>query len=188
MMNKTVPMLVVAVAFGIAIGVIASQTLMARQESPYLKHSQRLGDVVAAILVMGTYEFDSRLPDKWEETIGSRPKSTAGGWSDVFAEHPEFFRVGQDNKVSLVWRRARDRLWDTETRKEVTQEELNKWAAEQKEKRLSREPLKPEETTKLVEIANIMQTQAIARRAELRWWVPVLVGVVGVLIGALIKR
>lgn len=60
-------------------------------------------------------------------------------------------------KVSLVWRNA-----------------LNK-------------PLTPEETTALIEIANNMQTQAIARSAEQRWWIPVFFGLLGVIIGALIK-
>ena len=107
-------------------------------------------------------------------------------WSLVFEEHPEFFRISE-GKVSLVWRRARDRVYDTTSGKEVAQDEIDRWSEEERNKRLSRAPLTAEQTTALIEVAIKMQTQAIARRQELRWWVPVIVGALGVLVGALLK-
>ena len=189
-MTKTITIFVSA-CLGIAIGVVGSHMVVPRHESPYLKHPQRLSDVVAAILVMGTYKFDSMPTDTWQECIGGRPNSAAS-WADVFTQHPEFFRsTGRDkagkDKWSLVWRRARPYAWDTETGKAIGQDELKEWAPEDKEKRLSREPLRPEDATKLAEMAVNMQTQEIARREELRWWVPVVVGVICVFIGARIK-
>ena len=62
------------------------------------------------------------------------------------------------------------------------------WPQDKKEKQITRKPLKAEETTALIEIANQMQTQAIARRAELRWWVPVVFGLIGILVGAFANR
>ncbi len=190
MTNKAITILV-SVSLGIAIGVIGSYMVVPHHQSPYLKSPDRLGDVIAAILVMGTYKFDSMPTENWQEYIGEQPKS-AKSWSDLFTQHPEFFRftgkdmAGQD-KWSLVWRRARPRVWDTETGAAIAQEELKGWPQEKKEARLSRQPLEPEDATKLAEMAVNMQTQEIARREELRWWVPVLVGVICVFIGARLK-
>ena len=91
MTNKAITILVSA-SLGIAIGVVGSLMVAPRHESPYLKSPDRLGDVVAAILVMGTYKFDSMPTDKWQEYIGGQPKSAAS-WSDLFTQHPEFFSV-----------------------------------------------------------------------------------------------
>jgi hypothetical protein len=145
---------------------------------------------------MGTYKYDGLLPDRseerrefnWEQAIGSNPRSvTNNKWSELFRQHPEFFRIDDNGKAYLVWRRARERVWDTESRKELTISELDGLSEQQKDNRLSRKPLEPGETTKLIEIAVNMHSQAIARRQELRWWVPLLMGVVGVLIGVLFK-
>ncbi len=171
---------------GIVIGIIGSLVFLGKNESPYLKYPDRLGDVVAALFVMGTQEFDSHTAEKWAEYIGVPPKS-APLWSGIFLEHPEFFRTSEENKVSLVWRRARNRVWDTKTRKEISQEELKNWSVDEIQNRLSREPLSAEETTKLIEIAINLQTQSIARREELRWFVPFLVGIVGLFIGKIFK-
>ena len=184
MMKKTATMLIMAFALGVAMGIIGSYMLVAQPESPYLKHSQRLGDVLAAIQVMGTYQSDNNSPDEWEKAIGTIRE---GAWSDVFMQHPEFFRTDKDNKVSLVWRRARDWRWDKQTRNKITQDEFDSWSQEQRDNRLAREPLTPEQSAKLMEIAINIQTQAIARRAELRWWVPMLAGLAGVLLGAFLK-
>lgn len=194
MMKKTIAMLILFFTLGVATGVIGTYLAISQQDSPYLRKPGRLGDVVTALLVMGTYKFDSQTPERWHEIINARPKS-ADSWSDVFNEHSEFFRTefSQPNKykVSLVWRRARNWSWDTKTQKEIAQVELDNptiWPEEKKNNQITRRPLTPEETTALIEIANNMQTQAIARRAELRWWVPVVFGLIGILVGALLNR
>jgi len=191
-MKKTAAMLILAAAFGVAIGAIGSQLVGALQGSPYLKHNDRLADVVAAIQMMGKYKWDSSCADpcayskgSWKEAIGNRPPVSAKFWSTVFSEHPEFFRTSDDGKVSLVLRRAGER-YDTTTGKRITQDEFDRLPEEQK-KTVSRVPLLPDEITELIELAIKMQTQAIAVRQELRWWVPVVVGALGVLVGALLK-
>jgi hypothetical protein len=197
-MTRNAITILVSAALGIVIGVtVGTQIGVSRNESPYLKHPQRLGDVVAAISVMGTYKWDSVPADRWQELIGGAPHESEVSWSDVFTDHPEFFRMtGKDNttgkgKWSLVWRRARDWSWDTKTGKPTTEEEelLAQLCPEDNcpEDRFSRKPLAPDETTKLIGIALNMQTQAIARRVELRCWVPVVVGVICVFIGAHLK-
>ena len=190
MMKKTAAMLTLATALGVAVGVIGSHTVGKQQESPYLRHPERLADVVAALQFMGPYKFDNNTPSEWEKGIGGPPKS-AKSWSDVFKEHPEFFRISKEKlfeeKITLVWRRARERLYDTLNGNKMTQVDLKDWSEEQKKDRLSREPLSTEQTTAMIEIAIKMQTSAIARREELRWWVPVVVGVLGIFVGALLK-
>lgn len=186
--TKKIVTMLPATFLGIGIGVIWSNAVGVQQESPYLKYSERLGDVVAAIQMMGTYESDSNIPDKWQNIIGARPKSVEF-WSDVFTEHPEFFRTSKVNdtiKVSLIWRRARTWSWDIKQQRKITWNSLDYYRTKLP-KRLVREPLSAEQTTALIEIAIKMQTQAIARREELRWWVPVVVGALGVLVGALVK-
>jgi len=42
---------------------------------PYLDNSNRLQDVLAAIQVLGTYEFAVRELDKWANLLGRKPKS-----------------------------------------------------------------------------------------------------------------
>ncbi len=158
--------------------------MMIERQSPYLADADRLADVVAMLQVMGTYKFASREVDKWTESLG-RPPLSATNWRQVFEQHPEFFRI-RDGLVSLVWRRASERLYDTVTGKEITRTEADALSEDAREK-LSRAPLTPEQVTSLIEVAIKLQTQAISRRQELRWWVPVLVGAIGVAIGALLK-
>ncbi len=104
-MNKKLAILIALVAFGILVFVYVTQTI---EVSPIMKE-QRLGDVVTAILVMGTEKFDSHKPKDWKKRIGASPKS-ADSWSDIFKEHSEFFHLRQDkegnDKVSLIWHRA----------------------------------------------------------------------------------
>ena len=194
-MKKNHSILILIFTFGVATGVIGTYLAISQNESPYLSKPGRLGDVVAAICVMGTYKFDNMPPEIWRKHIGANPNS-ATSWEEVFNEHTDFFRTeysekDKTNKVSLVWRRARNFSWDTKTQKEISQVELDDpilWPKDKKEKEITRKPLKAEETTALIEIANQMQTQAIARRAELRWWVPVVFGLIGILVGAFANR
>jgi len=157
---------------------------MLERQSPYIANRDRLADVVAMLQIMGTYKFASREVDKWSESLGRGPLS-AKNWREVFEQHPEFFRI-RDELVSLVWRRASERLYDTVAGKEITKAEADALSDADKQK-LSRAPLSPEQVTSLIEVAIKLQTQAISRRQELRWWVPVLVGAIGVAIGALLK-
>jgi hypothetical protein len=202
MIKKTMRMLM-AVVLGAAIGGTATYIVVTtrRLDSPYLTHPDRLGDVVAALSVMGTYQNDGLLPDgpesgrpeekrfSWEQAIGSKPQSVTK-WSELFRQHPEFFRIDEMEgkmKAYLVWRRARERLWDTQSRKELTESEVVGMSQAEQDKRLSRKPLELGETTQLIAIAVNMQNQAIARRQELRWWIPVFGAVAGALIATLFK-
>ena len=157
---------------------------LVEKQSKYLAHSDRLADVIAAIQVMSTFKFANREVAKWEDSIGRIPKSSAT-WLTIFEDHPEFFRVSEGS-VSLVWRRAYERVYDTVSGKELSPQEIQA-LHENARYDLSRAPLTPEQTTALIEVAIKLQNQAIARRQELRWWVPVIVGCLGVLIGALLK-
>jgi hypothetical protein len=157
---------------------------MIEKQSPYLTHHSRLADIVAALQVLGTYKFASRKPPEWENSIGRAPTS-ANNWLQVFSEHPEFFRI-RDEWVSLVWRRSSERVFDTRSGQELPKETVDAMTDEER-KKISRAPLSAEQVTALIEVAIKLQTQAITRRAELRWWVPLLIGAIGIAIGALIK-
>ncbi len=188
-MRKILPTLIVLAAFGILIFVYINQII---KDPPILK-DDRLGDVVTAIAVMGIEKFDGHEPEFWEKRIGSLPKSV-DSWLDIFKEHSEFFYVYKDekgnNKVSLLWRRARNWSWDTKTLKEIDLIELEnekKWPKEKKNDRITRKPLDNDEVIALVEIVFNMHSRNITLREEQRWWIPVLFGFLGVLVGALLK-
>lgn len=157
---------------------------MIEKQSPYLAHHSRLADIVAALQVLGTYKFASRKHSEWEKLIGRTPIS-ADNWLQVFNEHPEFFRI-RDEWVSLVWRRSSERVFDTCSGQELPKEAVNAMTDEMR-KGISRAPLSAEQVSALIEVGIKLQAQAISRRAELRWWVPVLIGAIGIAIGALIK-
>lgn len=111
-MKKSPLIIILIYTLGVATGVIGTYLAITQKDSPYLKKSGRLGDVVAAICVMGTYKFDNLPPEKWREIISAKPNS-ADSWSEVFNEHTDFFRTeysekNKTYKVSLVWRRARN--------------------------------------------------------------------------------
>ena len=158
--------------------------LMIEKQSAYLKHQSRLSDVVAAIQILGTYKFASRKIEEWEKALGRTPAS-AITWLEVFREHPEFFRIN-DEWISLVWRRASEKTFDTRTGQELTKEQLDRLTTDEQRK-VTRAPLTTDQVTALIEVAIKLQGQAIARRSELRWWVPLLIGAIGVAIGALLK-
>ncbi len=151
--------------------------------SPYIANPNRLADLIAAIQVLGTYRFASRSLDKWEKRLGRTPVS-APNWETVFKQHPEFFTTQREN-ISVVWRRSRERNYDTYSRKLLPREEVIRLAEDEKktgEKRLSRPPLAPSEVTKLVEIAISLHEREIKHAQERRCWITAVVAVASLII------
>jgi len=156
--------------------------------SPYIKNPTRLADLIAAIQVMGTYRFASRPLIKWENRLGRKPVS-GENWITVFKQHPEFFTIQGEN-ISLVWRRSRERNYDTFKHELVSREEafsLKKEEGEQDEKRLSRPPLDTAEISKLVDIAVSLHEREINHRQERRWWITAVLAVAGLIISVASK-
>ena len=154
-----------------------------KQESPYIANPKRLADLIAAIQVLGSYRFASRKLDKWTKRLGRTPVS-ADSWLTVFKEHPEFFTFDKEN-VSLVWRRSRERNYDTFQRKLLTREEaleLSKFENEINEVRLSRPPLDTIEISKLVDIAINLHEREIKHAQERRWWITAVLALIGLII------
>ncbi|NWL17351.1 N-carbamoyl-L-amino acid amidohydrolase [Pseudoalteromonas sp. Scap03] len=172
------------------LGLTTGQVMIEKQ-SPYLAHQHRLADVIAAIQVMGTYRYSGRKVESWANLLGEKPKS-ANDWQSIFNEHPEFFRagIGDDDFQSLVVRRAQPRVYNTQTEEVITVEQF-KALPKDNRSHISRLPLSSEQILALIDVAVKLQTQAVVRRKELRWWVPVVIGVlsslVGVFVGAAIK-
>jgi hypothetical protein len=151
--------------------------------SPYILNPNRLADLIAAIQVLGTYRFASRKLEKWEKRLGRTPVS-ADNWLKVFQQHPEFFTIQGDN-ISMVWRRSRERNYDTYIRKAVSRDEaivLTELENESDERRLSRPPLETAEISKLVDIAISLHEREIRHGQERRWWITAIIGVVSLII------
>ncbi|MGH8445445.1 MAG: N-carbamoyl-L-amino acid amidohydrolase [Solimonas sp.] len=160
------------------------------KQSPYIKSTHRLADLIAAIQVMGTYKFASRPQESWEKKLGRDPVS-APTWNTIFREHPEFFTIEKDSgAISLVWRRSRERTFDTLNYATVSRskaEALKEQEDEFGEKRMSRTPLNTEEISKLVDIAINLHEREIRHRQEHRWWITASIGVLGLIVTMMSK-
>ena len=134
--------------------------------SPYLKN-HRLQDIVGALQIMGSAKNYKRSAEKWAKKIENNPLS-ANSWNDIFREHPEFFREGDDSKVCLMWRKGLP--WNTET-----------------DERL---PLDATQITALMETAIQFHSKALEVEKDKRWWIPVaaiVMSFVGAMLGALVS-
>jgi hypothetical protein len=160
------------------------------KKSPYIKHELRLQDVMAAIQVMGTYEWDSSPIDKWKERMG-KPISVNGikTWKEVFEDHPEFFYIedwvdptDKQSKqlASLKWRRANDKTYDPKTNLDLTPGQ----AAQRDRLTLSRKPLTAEQVGTLLKIAVELHTRASAFQERKDKLLTLVVTVFGALLGA----
>ncbi len=156
---------------------------MWRKTSPYIANPKRLADLIAAIQVLGTYRFASRRMQKWEKRLGRTPVS-APDWSTVFSQHPEFFTT-QGDLISLVWRRSRERNYDTYNRQLLPRErakELSQQESEDNAMRLSRPPLDSSEVSKLIDIAVSLHEREIRHAQERRWWITAVLALLGFII------
>jgi len=148
---------------------------------PYLGNRNRLPDILAAIQVLGTYEFAARDIEKWVTRLGREPRS-AGTWSDVFEQHPEFFTLDNNDRIALVWRRSFTRDYDTVTKATVDVKERANIEAEEKEPggcpRLSRKPLNQNQIEHLCNLAINLHEREIQHQQEKRWWITALVAVI----------
>lgn len=152
--------------------------------SPYLSHPKRLSDVVALLQVMGAYNYSSRRPDVWSDTMGSLPVS-AGSWQEIMQDHPEFFRL-KDGLATLIWRRSYQKIYDPSRNRDWTQEELAA-TPENQRPRFTRRPLTDDQIVSLVESAVKFQTAAIAYNQESRWFLVVGASVIAGTLGFLLK-
>lgn len=149
-------------------------------QNPYLSDG-RLGDVIAAITTLGTYKFYKLDTARWADRITGTEKG-ADKWHQVFSEHPEFFRLTSDQKkVSLVWRRQFPRNFDVDAEPEqFPDHEIDGLT----ESRISRRPLSPTEVTELIGVAIKLHDRALEQQKARSWWMPTVLSLVGVMIGA----
>jgi hypothetical protein len=153
----------------------------------YLRNPARLADLIAAIQVLGTYKFSSRPAERWLNRLGRKPVS-AEAWIEIFESHPEFFTRDNQNLVSLVWRRNKERNYDTHERRILSHQEAQALKAIDPEvtaERLSRPPLDTDEISKLIDIAISLHEREIKHHQERRWWYAAVIGAAGVLVSLL---
>jgi len=157
-----------------------------KNENPYTENSNRLADIIAAIQVMGTYKFYKLDFSGWADRIAG--DDTKGNyWKKVFEEHPEFFRLDSDrSKASLVWRRNYQKLYDVDKETKISKEEFKVLSSDQK-KRISRNPLTNSDVSTLVNTAINLHSREIEHKKDSRWWISGVIGLLGVILGAVIK-
>lgn len=138
--------------------------------SPYLRDTNRLGDVIAAIQTMATYKF-YKLPFPGWADLMSADEAQAEKWKAVFIEHPEFFRLDSARaKASLVWRRQFPKRYDVDAERVLTSAEYSALTSEQ-QLRVSRVPLSSTNIKALVDTAVNMHSRALEHQKDKRWWI-----------------
>ncbi|HEX6738483.1 MAG TPA: N-carbamoyl-L-amino acid amidohydrolase [Vicinamibacteria bacterium] len=160
--------------------------MSAHDTSPYLRQPNRLADVIAAIQVMGVYKFYKLDFSGWSDRI-SGSAADAEHWKGVFIDHPEFFRLDSARaKASLVWRRQHPKRYNVDTQQALSKEAYEGLADHDKT-RVSRTPLTSTEISTLIQTATNLHARALEAKRETRWWASGVFGVIGVLLGALLK-
>jgi hypothetical protein len=157
---------------------------MPKHSSPYLSDAARLADVLAAIQVMASYPWATRDESRWHEKLGS-PLS-ANDWMTLFHEHPEFFRVNHEDGVTLRWRHGYDKTFLVDELRELSSTEIDKISPERR-KELTRKPLTEAQIETLLKTAIELHTRAVAHAQERRWLTPLLFGLLGVILGAVLQ-
>jgi hypothetical protein len=164
-------------------------------QSPYLSSPHRLADVLAAIQVFGTHRYASRSLLDWSQILGERPQS-ARTWQEVLSAHPEFFGSSEQddgqNFYFLRLRRSMQRTVDPETQHEYTPAEIKqlKQTGQYDDLRLVRRTLGSGQIEALMKTAIELQIRAAALEDRSRWWpvlTPAILGLVGVLVGSLLR-
>jgi hypothetical protein len=159
---------------------------MARN-SPYLR-DWRLADLITAITLMGRYPYASLRWQEWESRLG--PPRNARDWRTVFYEHPEFFRLSDEEEewASLRLRYGFDRSYSVPLRRELSPQELQvAEASDEAYKDVTRRPLSPDEIATLTRTAIDLHTRSIAHAQERRWLFPLLWGLLGTIVGIVLQ-
>lgn len=135
---------------------------------------------------MGLYKFYKLDFAGWADRIAGDP-SEGAHWKQVFEEHPEFFRLNTErDRASLVWRRQHQRRYHVDQERTLSKEEY-KALPDAQRSRVSRLPLVAAEVGTLIQTATNLHSRALEHQRETRWWIPAAVGLVGVILGALLR-
>lgn len=157
-----------------------------QKKSPYLKTATRLADIISAIQVMSSYKFYKLDCKGWAYRISGDEKKEKY-WENIFNDHPEFFRFNQGNdKVSLAWRRSKQRTYHVDQNKELTRLEIEKLPVDIRKTRISRNPLSSSDISTLITTAINLHSRALENKKEDRWWLTPVIGVGGSLLGVLL--
>lgn len=142
---------------------------------------------MSAIQAMGSYKFYKRDFAGWSKAICG-DANQADFWKAVILEHPEFFRLNTEkDKASLVWRRNYPRNYHVDKHKTLTDIELSNLGEDDRKNRVSRMPLSSSDISVLIDTAIDLHSRQLERKKDKLWWRSSLVGILGVIVGVLIK-
>ena len=152
--------------------------------SPYLIDN-RLADILAAVPVLATYKWATCKPLRWTKSLGD-PVS-APNWEQIFREHPEFFRINDEGKVTSRWRHGYDRSFSVPRNRELSADELSSLSEDERANDLTRRPLEAAQIEALLKTAIELHARAIAHVQEKRWLTPLLFALLGIVLGAVLQ-
>jgi hypothetical protein len=156
--------------------------------SPYLKPG-RLGDILAAIQIMGVSERYRRTLDVWtiflsgnvdRQTNPEKFAEKMKHWQNVFDEHPEFFRPSGavPGAYALGLRRGLPRRYDISRAKLIDEGEYDRMT-EQQQRNITRSPLSLDDIKTLIDIALGLHEEANSRVKDRRWFIQLLIPLAG---------
>ena len=135
----------------------------------YYLRPNRLSHVIAAITVMGLHQEYKQSVSDWVYRLtgiveDKQTDELKTHWRNIFKQHPEFFRESttDEDNFSLILRRA-----------------LGKRAG-------VREPLTDTQTKLLIDASITLHGKQVDQRRDQRWWINLLVPLVGGVLGAAI--
>jgi hypothetical protein len=153
--------------------------------SPYLINSNRLGDVIGAIQVLGSFPWHAIKKEHWERHFGFA-HSPDGLWDVVFEEHPEFFRIEKNGDVALRWRFAYERTYDPTKNRDYTPAQRDTKLTKMQREKLHRRPLGTDQISALMDVAVELHGRALAQAQDKRWKIPLYSSFAGGLLGAIL--
>jgi hypothetical protein len=126
-----------------------------KDELRYTKHPQRLADVIALISVLSLDKSHFRSEVDLKGALRAGPSSTET-WEEIVLYHPEFFRRGADEYLTLVIRSYLPFVANSVTRV----------------------PLTITETQKLIDVAVDLHEKEIQWRQKSSHWFPIISAII----------
>jgi hypothetical protein len=177
---------------------------------PYLEPG-RVPNIIAAIQAMGTLPWGTLPIDKWVKELegseemaiekrGIEPVDSGhrNKWRQIFAQHPEFFklyRLNGEEKIALRWRFAQAIDYDPRSGELLSPTDLDKLKRNNDFfSKYTRRPLSADQIDVLIKTAIDLHSRVIAAQQDRRWHWSVLgtiiasvIGLIAVIAAALLK-
>ncbi|MEM7082612.1 MAG: hypothetical protein AAF465_07745 [Pseudomonadota bacterium] len=158
-------------------------------KNPYLEGDDRLSDVLAGIQMLSTYRYYKVSFGYFQDRLKVKPR-TADSWKALFHEHPEFFRVNDEDdddeekqNVCMLMRRAKPKRYNVDDGQLLTRAQVKALSGRDRDC-ISRAPLSSDEKQWMMKMAIDLHAQALARKESRQRFYAIVASIVVAVIGA----